>query len=149
MHSDTDKMIAGLDTFNVGSRDDHAVSDLYGITENFDTLPDKARVIPSIFSVMERSDGADLGSPGPLVHCLESLGYECYLSQLVDSVLRQPTYLNVWMVNRILNSEIPDNHRQQLLDLLQSVSANGAASPARVAEAKGILARHAGRRRDN
>jgi hypothetical protein len=140
MQSETDKMIAALDAFNAGPKDDRAVSDLYNITEGFDALPDKARVIPSMFSVIERCAGADLGSPGPLVHSIESLGYERYLPELVDSVRRRPTYLNVWMVNRILNSEIPENHRQQLLDLLQTVAASGAASPG----AKWFLARHGG-----
>jgi hypothetical protein len=126
MHSSSDKMIAALEAFNAGPRDDHAVSDLYSITEGFDNLPDKARVIPEMFAVIERCAEADLGNPGPLVHCIESLGYQHYLSQLVDSVNRQPTYLNVWMVNRILNTSIQDIHRQQLLELLRSVAARPA-----------------------
>jgi hypothetical protein len=139
MQSATDNMIASLGAFNAGPNDDHCVNDLYNITHGFDNLSDKARVIPAMFSVTERCATADLGTPGPLVHCLESLGYEAYLPQLLDSVRRQPTYLTVWMVNRILNSDIPDKHRKQLLDLLESVVANPAASPTEVEQAKRFL----------
>jgi hypothetical protein len=145
MKLDTDKMIAALDTFKAGPKDDDdAVSNLYNITEGFDALPDNLRVLPSMFSVMERCNGADLGSPGPLVHCIESLGYEHYLPQLVDSVSRQPTYLNVWMINRILNSEIPADYRKQLLDLLTNVANNPAASSTTTEQAKQFLAHQAG-----
>jgi hypothetical protein len=140
MQSDTDKMIAALEAFTAGPNDDDAVFNLYNITDGFDALPDKPRVVPSLFSVMERCGGADLGSPGPLVHCIESVGYEGYLPQLVDSVRRKPTYLNVWMVNRILNAEIPDGHREQLLELLTSVATSPTASLTVVEQAKEFLA---------
>jgi hypothetical protein len=145
MQTAADKMIAALGAFEAGPNDDHAVSDLYEITEGFDTLPDKARIVPSMFSVIERCGEADLGSPGPLVHCIESLGYQEYLSLLVDSVRRQPTYLNVWMVNRILNAEIPADHRQQLLGLLRGVSTSAAASASVVEKVNGFL-QHQARR---
>jgi hypothetical protein len=145
MQTNADKMITALGAFEAGPMDDHAVSDLYTITVGFDALPDKDRVIPSMFSVIERCAEADLGSPGPLAHCIESLGYEQYLSQLVDSVGRKPTYLNVWMINRILNADIPDNDRRQLLGLLRDVSTSPAASATVAEKAKGFL-QHQARR---
>jgi hypothetical protein len=144
MQTTTDKMIAALDAFNAGPNDDHAVSDLCNFTDGFETLPDRARVVPSMFSVLERCARADLGNPGPLVQCIESLGYEAYLSQLVESVRRKPTYLNVWMVNRILNAEIPAPVRQQLLDLLKSVAKNPAATRAEIDQADRFLSLQAG-----
>jgi hypothetical protein len=142
MHTATDKMIAALAAFEAS---DHAVFDLYQITNGFDRLPDpdQARIIPSMFSVIERCGEADLGCPGPLVHCIELLEYEEYLSLLVDSVRRQPTYLSVWMVNRILNGDATEDHRRQLLELLRSVSTNPVASASVVAEAYRFLQRHA------
>jgi hypothetical protein len=60
-----------------------------------------------------------LGSPGPLVHELEAIpGYEPHLR---DSVLRQPTDLGIWLVNRILNSEISSDARSGWLQVLQTV----------------------------
>jgi hypothetical protein len=144
MQSDTDKMIAALDAFTAGPNDDDAVFNLYNITAGFDALPDNARVVPSMFAVMERCGGADLGNPGPLVHCIESLAYEHYSSLLVDSIRRHPMYLNVWMINRILNLTIPDDHRKKLLDVLESVVKSAAASPTIVELAKMFLAHQAG-----
>lgn len=58
---------------------------------------------------------------------------------LVDSVRRQPTELNVWMVNRILNTNLEPAHRHLLLDLMQAVPRH-AKVPARVADlARGFL----------
>jgi hypothetical protein len=74
---------------------------------------------------MERLDGEELGSPGPLVHALERW-QGTYEEMLVASVQRKPVLLSVWMVNRILNSDPPDAHRW--LNLLQSVVAHPMAS---------------------
>jgi hypothetical protein len=142
MQSATDKMIAALVAFNASPNDNDAVYNLYNITEGFEALPDKARVIPAMFSLMERCVGADLGSPGPLVHCIESVGSEHYLAHLLDSLRRQPTYLTVWMVNRILNSEVPQTQRKQLLNSLEAVVENPAATPTAVEQAKWCLERH-------
>ncbi len=144
-----DMMIAALGAFEAGPNGDRAEYVLYRITDGFDNLKDKARVIPSMFSVIERCGEADLGSPGPLVHCIESLGYEHYLSQLVDSVRRKPTTLSIWMVNRILNSDISEAHRQQLLGLLRSVSISPAASASVAEKANGYLQHQARRGRAN
>ena len=54
MQTTADKMIAALVAFNAGPNDDHAVSDLYNITNGFETLPERVRVVPSMFSVLER-----------------------------------------------------------------------------------------------
>ena len=59
---------------------------------------------------------ADLGSPGPLVHTLEALkGYE---AELIRSVRRSPSRLSVWMVNRILNTDLPSYTRESYMSLL-------------------------------
>jgi len=145
MQTSADKMIAELGAFEAGPNDDHAEYDLYQITEGYDNLRDKDRVVPSMFAVMERCGEADLGSPGPLVHCIESLGYEHYLAQLVDSVRRKPTYLNAWMVSRILNADIPEDHRQQLLVVLRTVSISPTASASVIEQANGFLQHQAKR----
>jgi hypothetical protein len=61
-----------------------------------------------MFRTMERLDGVELGTPGPLVHTLETWrgGYE---KLLAESARRKPTSLSVWMVNRILNVRPPDS----------------------------------------
>lgn len=68
---------------------------------------DPAACIPAMFRAMERLEDFDLGSPGPLVHTLED--WSCkYEASLAESVMRKPTPLSLWMVNRILNGDPKD-----------------------------------------
>jgi hypothetical protein len=79
---------------------------------------------PILFATMERLDGCDLGSPGPLVHTVESMpNYQQFLK---DSLFRKPTPLSVWMTNRIVNSH-PRN-RADWLSLLRRTSSHPSAS---------------------
>lgn len=97
------------------------VGRLYGIFDKLQALPPAQRspVIPAILGLIERYPEAELGSPGPLVHELEAIpGYESYLR---DSLVRQPAYLSIWMVNRILNSELSADERSGWLQVLRSV----------------------------
>lgn len=104
MRSTADEIMRELEDFQPDpSRSGENQFRLYEILEGFEASPDNAGVIPAMFRLMERCTGADFGSPGPMVSWIEKLGVENYLGQLVESVGRRPTYLNLWMVNRILN----------------------------------------------
>lgn len=142
-----DEIIAALDAFEPEPDADYNENQfrLYPITEGFKGLSDRHRVVPAMFALMERFPDAYLGSPGPLVHSIESLGVDQYESLLVESVRRQPSDLTVWMVNRILNTDLPPQHRRALLDLMRSVPHHSKV-PARVAEsARGFLEHQAKR----
>ena len=101
--------------------------------DRLDRLCDEMRALnapdlaaPVLFRTMERLDDVDgLGSPGPLVHTLETWPgrYERFLR---ESIRRKPTLLTVWMVNRILNTQ-PAN-ADEWLELLRSVSGHPLAS---------------------
>ncbi len=83
---------------------DHEIEleQLYCFTDALEQDQHKKRdAIPAIFKFFESHPDKDLGSPGPLVHFLEE--ENDYLSELEQSVLRKPTDLTVWMINRILN----------------------------------------------
>lgn len=90
-----------------------------------------------MFDVMERLDEVDLGSPGPLVHVLES-ARPSYEAMLAESVERKPSPLTVWMVNRILNSERSD--RTFWLGILGRAAKHPNASPETRREAESFLA---------
>lgn len=123
--------------------------DAYGIEklgEICDELADQPVevVAPLLLSFIERfAEPAridaryDLGTPGPLVHALESLpGYERWL---IESIRRRPAPLSVLMLNRILNS-LPDGEDYDThLALLRSVSERKDVSPATVSEATQFL----------
>ena len=78
---------------------------LSGLMDSWVELNDREKAIPSIFQLMEKFPHADLGSPGPLVHSLESGGPKLYEGELHKSLLRRPTPLSLWMYNRIMNAE--------------------------------------------
>ncbi|MCU6500407.1 hypothetical protein LPN04_33175 [Rugamonas sp. A1-17] len=104
------------------------VARLYEILDRLQALAPELRtpVVPAMLSVIERYPDAELGSPGPLVHELESIpGYESFL---MDSVLRQPADLNVWMVNRIVNSEVSQDVRLGWLSVMNQVLKHARAS---------------------
>jgi hypothetical protein len=90
---------------------------------------------PLMFHFIEHMPGADLGSPGPLVHTLEAMGgYEPFLR---ESVTRSPTHLTVWMVNRICNARRPD--RASWVEVLELVSQNTNVAPGIREEARHFL----------
>jgi hypothetical protein len=121
------KVIAELDAFTPAEEAEN-VGRLYEILEGLQPLAPDLRlpVVPAIFGLIERYPEAELGSPGPLVHELESIpGYESFLQ---DSVSRQPAPLSIWMVNRVLNAEIPSRDRSVWLQALQVVLNHQSAS---------------------
>jgi len=66
---------------------------------------DKEKAVSAIFQLMEKYPHADFGSPGPLVHSLETWGASMYEGELHKSLMRKPTSLTLWMYNRIINDE--------------------------------------------
>ena len=121
---------------------DHANAGARG-WERLDELCDEMRKVndpaacaPVMFRTMERLDSVELGTPGPLVHTLETWrgGYEELLAQ---SVRRKPTPLSVWMVNRILNARPPD--AESWMALLWSVAENPGTSAEAKAAATGFI----------
>ena len=133
MARNIDEVIADLESYSLS--DD--LLPLSELTQELIETGEPEKAIPVLFSIMERYPGEDLGSPGPLVHTLEKCReYESYLS---ESVNRQPTYLNVWMVNRILNSNISRSKRESLLTLLASVLTNPKAGESEKQEALEFL----------
>jgi hypothetical protein len=94
-----------------------------------------------LYSLMERLDNADLGSPGPIVHTLEA--WSGYPLLLAESLRRKPTPLTVWMANRLLNTNPAD--ASQWFELLRRAAGHSAASPETRADARDFLEHHASR----
>jgi len=123
----TEKVIVELDAFTAGDEAEN-VGRLYEILDALQSLAPELRlpVVPAMFALIERYPEAELGSPGPLVHELESIpGYESFLR---ESVSRQPAPLSIWMINRILNAEIPLKDRSNWLLALHNVLDHPSAS---------------------
>ena len=84
------------------------------------TNDDAHCAIEPMFKLIEKYPLVDFGSPGPLVHTLESFPGQ-YESCLFESLNRRPTPITVWMFNRIINGEPNILIRQNLVDRLQAL----------------------------
>jgi hypothetical protein len=111
-------VIDALNAFQPGRDDTDNVPRLYDIFSDFSSLPHRERAMAAMFFLLERFPDAEFGSPGPLVHELEAISG--YLPLLCDSVRRQPTYLTVWMINRVLNTTLPCDQREAWLSELRA-----------------------------
>lgn len=101
------------------------INQIYALSEEVEGLDDPTQAFPVFFELMERLPDSDLGSPGELVHTMERhIG--SYEDLLEESVRRSPTFLTVWMVNRILNA--PSADRDRWLPVLRSVETNADAT---------------------
>ncbi len=126
MSNSVDLTIEALRDFVPSEDDTDNVHRLYQIFEEFRTVSGKERALSVMFALMERFPDADLGSPGPIVHELEAIaGYQAMLR---DSLRRRPTHLTVWMVNRILNSQLDEAERKSWLNALREASNHPLAS---------------------
>ncbi|MBC3872917.1 hypothetical protein [Undibacterium flavidum] len=114
-------VISALEKFELEDEDTN-ICNLYEILEGFKSHPDRELAIDAIFSFLEKYPEELFGSPGPLVHALESTPE--YQNKLSASLKRQPTEATVHMVNRILNSEIPASQRNFWLLELEHVKSN-------------------------
>jgi hypothetical protein len=113
-----DDVIAALNTFEPSRDDTDNLVRLSDIFRDFRVLPQRDRAMPAIFALLERFPDAEFGCPGPLVHELEAI--PGYLPLLRDSLRRQPTHLTVWMTNRLLNTELPNDQREHWLSELRA-----------------------------
>ena len=122
-----EEIITGLRTlrpsdFDYGNMEARGWERLSELTDALMAMPagPPETAIPELFSVMERMPEVDLGSPGPIVHTLETLkGYE---AELMRSVRRSPSLLSLWMINRILNTDLPNNIRQSYMSVLSQAA---------------------------
>jgi len=126
MTRSVDDLVSELQAFEPdgdGADNVHRLNELLG---GFDGLPGCERVAPALFALLERHPQADFGTPGPLVHALESLpGYPALLA---DSLERQPTELTAWMANRLLNSKLVRDDRADWLRRLTVVTSHAKAA---------------------
>jgi len=126
MTGSVDPLLSELQTFQPagdGAENVHRLSELLA---GFDALPGCERVPAALLALIERHPDADFGTPGPLVHALES--QPGYPTLLAASLERQPTELTAWMANRLLNSRLAREDRAAWLERLTAVTRHAQAS---------------------
>jgi hypothetical protein len=125
MRDSVDSIIEALGSFLPSDSKDENVYRLYELLDHFSALPNRSRAMPAMFALLESHPEADVGWPGPLVHELEAI--DEYEVELKRSLRRKPTYTTVWMVNRILNTGLSEQARQEWLSELDAVCAHAGA----------------------
>ena len=122
MTRSVDDLLSDLQAF---APSDDGADNVHGLNEllaGFGALPGCERVAPALLALLERHPQADFGTPGPLVHALES--QSGYRELLAASLERQPTELTAWMANRLLNSKLPRDERNEWLKRLTAVTSH-------------------------
>jgi hypothetical protein len=109
---------------------------LYCFTEALEQAPNKREAVPAIFRFFEANSDKFLGSPGPLVHFLEK--ENDYLIELEKSVLRKPTNLTIWIINRIINAAEPKD-RERWLSIMAAVICHPEADAEAIQSAKEFI----------
>jgi hypothetical protein len=90
---------------------------------------------------MEQHGDLDLGLPGPLTHYVEQLHEHGYEAKLLESLLRRPTELTVWMLNRVINGTKDGTEPHHLIAALRAASRHPMAARGTRIEAKRFLER--------
>ena len=126
MTRSVDDLLSALQAFEPDADGGENVHRLNELLDGFAALPGCERIAPALFALMERHPAADFGSPGPLVHALETQAG--YAELLAQSLERQPTELTAWMANRMLNSRLARDDRAAWLRRLTVVTSHPLAS---------------------
>ena len=127
---------------SIDAENDELVSQLYDATDLLEDVSDISDAFEPIFNFIEINPESDLGSPGPLVHLLED-HYPKYIPRLIESLVSKPAYTTVFMLSRILNSDLAPNIREQYLSLLTGIVSNENADPTAREQAKEFYEHHA------
>lgn len=77
--------------------------------------------VQPLLQLMERHPLTYFGSPGEIVHFVETFYKKGYEEKLIASLKRTPTVHTIWMLNRIINGA---DNPEYYLDLLKQISEN-------------------------
>jgi hypothetical protein len=115
---------------------EHGMDVTESVCTQLEAIGDADIWLERMFHFLERLDGVDLGSPGPVVHLIESCGDQ-YHPFLIESIHRKPTPLTVWMVSRAANAD--PNARNFWRGLLEEIMDREDVSKEAAAEASEFL----------
>lgn len=99
----------------------------YELTQKWSNASDSIDAVIPILRFMEDHPKNDYGTPGPLVHFLESFCGHGYEEKLIESVGRKPTAHTIWMLHRLINATEDQERRQALIELMTRARMNTAA----------------------
>ena len=115
--------IAALDAFVPTGEEHEDVARLDALTDELITIEQVRAATPGLLRIFERHPHALLGSPGPVVHCIERTGLETFLPMLLQSFTAHPARMTLWMLERCLRSSPAPQSRASILRSLHTVRA--------------------------
>ena len=89
--------------------------------EDIESNHNRLASVKPLLQLMERNPLIRFGSPGAIVHFLETFYKKGYEEELVDSIKRKPTIHTIWMLNRIINGT---DNKEYYLSLLENIYEN-------------------------
>jgi hypothetical protein len=113
--------IASLDSFVPTGEEQVDVARLDEIVGGLAGAEQIKAAIPAILRVFERFPGTLLGSPGPLVHCVERAGMETFLPMVLASFKSHPNRMTLWMIDRCLWTGVPTQLHLSILSTLREI----------------------------
>jgi hypothetical protein len=116
-----DQILAALDAFVPSEEEHEDIARLYQITDQLINTEQILAAMPAMLRIFERYPRAPLGSPGPLVHCVEKVGLERFLPMLLESFRSHPNRKTLWMLERCLRSAPSTPSRFSILHALREV----------------------------
>lgn len=90
-------------------------------------LSDPFELVEPILDIIGTNPTVDFGMPGELVRFVESFYKKGYEELLIDSVKRNPTAHNIWMVHRCYN-DINNPMREKFKALIMELKEDNAVS---------------------
>ena len=114
---DVNTIVAALESIQLEGSEAENVYRLYALLEDFSAIQGRERAMSALFGLLERHPDAEIGNPGPITHELEEIAG--YRPCLKASLARVPTCKTVEMVNRILNSKLSAQERNEWMLELQ------------------------------
>lgn len=96
--------------------------------------------VEAILAFMESHSELEYGTPGPLVHFVETYRDRGYSQLLTASVSRRPTAHTLWMLNRLINGTTHAETRRTYVHLMAGAAAHPEADPGTRDQAHWFLA---------
>ena len=113
----TANIIDELNYLTIDSSEDYAQLDrLDELTALLPENHDGYLACEAMLEVLERHPKVEFGTPGQLVHTIESYSGQ-YEDLLLASLDRQPTFMTVWMLNRLINAATGAERNQLVANL--------------------------------
>ncbi len=125
-----------LNGFCFDSNAERALSEL---ATEMEKHPKSQELIQDVLLLFERYPNEDFGMPGPLAHVIEKHYTRGYEDKLIQSLIRCPTSLTIWLANRIINAA--DGNRDQFVSLLEETASRSDIAKSIRDEAKYYLSR--------